>query len=489
MKGQIGMGLVFLFLGGLMLSGFALDSGVIFLRRSQMQKILDSAALNGVAASVNGKSPQEVRVWVQRFIRHQATKQGIEMVGEANVDVQAPSRTSSLTKVRASVRANCNYLMAKFLSSFSTRGSSTSSFGLLVKAAAATSRRPVILSMVFDNSGSMGDIVGGRQKIVPARDAARQLVDVLSYPDDQMALISYSDSATVRTAPPGSEQGMLIVNEDGNADLIKNAIDGLAPGGWTNMAQGVLKGREQMEGAEVTPRVDYRRIVILFTDGVPNKVFTRFPDARVIYKPFFDSQDVETLGNHGNSNSPPQYFVDINRAFPACSGGSLTNDDGVANKCLERWTYLDSMGAAMGGGIVLSPGPLPTPGEFNFLRKISMDLTIREADYAKDLYAGDPDRRVTFYSVGLGILPPVGADPYEFATPDPSTVRGILLRKLANDPRAAADPQFIPGTSNLNGNQEEGQFYYTPDPATLAQTFKDIINADLKTIRVIEYDA
>jgi len=83
------------------------------------------------------------------------------------------------------------------------------------------------------------------------------------------------------------------------------------------------------------------------------------------------------------------------------------------------------------------------------------------------------------------------------AKPD-SEVHQILLRKIANDPLAANDRHFLSAvddllllrkTSNYSDSQAPGHFYLTPDPLWLAQTFRDIINADLQKIRVTEYDS
>ena len=123
------------------------------------------------------------------------------------------------------------------------------------------------------------------------------------------------------------------------------------------------------------------------------------------------------------------------------------------------------------------------------LARMFVDLTIREADIAKNINSGDPNAMVTFYTVGLG-LPPNDAgttDPYEFEMQD-SYVHGILLRKLANDPASAADPVFIPGTSNFNPNQNTGQFFETNDTTQIAPVLQTIINKGLQTIKVTEYD-
>jgi hypothetical protein len=114
-------------------------------------------------------------------------------------------------------------------------------------------------------------------------------------------------------------------------------------------------------------------------------------------------------------------------------------------------------------------------------------LAIREADYAKDLYP-EP-KQVTIYTVGLGATTvPNMVDPYE-SEKDQSTLRTILLREIANDPTYASYPQFPPEVSHpaAAANQAVGRFYPVPDPRDLAQAFKDIINADLKTIKLTDY--
>jgi Ca-activated chloride channel family protein len=109
-------------------------------------------------------------------------------------------------------------------------------------------RRPVNLAVVMDTSGSMA----GRGKIIQARMAAKELVDLMG-PADTLSLVTFSGRARVQV------ESRPVTDPDG----IKRIIDGIVPEGGTNLHQGLTTGQAQLQRADLQ---GIKRVVLL-SDG------------------------------------------------------------------------------------------------------------------------------------------------------------------------------------------------------------------------------
>ncbi|WP_214412381.1 vWA domain-containing protein [Sphaerisporangium fuscum] len=124
--------------------------------------------------------------------------------------------------------------------------------GLQTRTADSAARRPADLTFVVDVSGSMGD--PGRLDLV--LDALHTMVDRLG-PGDEVAIVSFSDQATVRLPmSPVSDRARL-----------HEAIDTLAVEGSTNLEAGLVTGYR--EAARAFRPVAVNRVVLL-SDGLAN---------------------------------------------------------------------------------------------------------------------------------------------------------------------------------------------------------------------------
>lgn len=119
-------------------------------------------------------------------------------------------------------------------------------------------RRPLDLAVVLDRSGSMA---GAKLRL--ACRAARRAVLTLG-PQDHVALVTYDDEVT--RLVPGARL------DTGHRQRLLDAIDGITPGGTTNLSGGWLTGCEEV-GRSLREEAVAR--VLLLSDGLANRGMTR----------------------------------------------------------------------------------------------------------------------------------------------------------------------------------------------------------------------
>ncbi|MEO5939815.1 MAG: von Willebrand factor type A domain-containing protein, partial [Candidatus Limnocylindrales bacterium] len=122
--------------------------------------------------------------------------------------------------------------------------------GLQARSVAARDREKASLTFVVDTSGSMEQ--GGRLEMV--KEAMRILIRGLDS-DDRVAIVTFGDEARVVLGPtPATHDGAIL-----------DALDGLHPGGSTNLAGGLELGYEL---ARQTLTENDSDRVVLASDGV-----------------------------------------------------------------------------------------------------------------------------------------------------------------------------------------------------------------------------
>lgn len=246
-------------------------------------------------------------------------------------------------------------------------------------------RVPLNLSLVLDRSGSMSG-----EPLRAARKAAAMLVRRLA-PDDTVSVVAYDDDVRV-VAPPaaGPEQKALAAE-----------IEGIHPGGMTNLSGGWLRGRELV--AQHLREGAVNRILLL-TDGRANVGITD-PDALVGL--------CGTAAEHGVQTTTigfgTEYDEDLLRAMAdAGHGGAyyIEKPDQASGVFEEELEGLLSM-AAQNVRVSVTPG---TDAEFIQVvhqypsHAEGKELTIDVGD----LYAREP-RRVLLEFL-LGPATEVGTD-------------------------------------------------------------------------------
>lgn len=112
--------------------------------------------------------------------------------------------------------------------------------------------------MVMDRSGSMNNPIHGdpHNKIYYAKEAACSFIDRLNSTTDRAGLVSFATDSRVDASLTYDH------------DYVKQKINGLNPGVWTNMGGGISDSNSQLEG---NGRHNATWVVILLSDGKANR--------------------------------------------------------------------------------------------------------------------------------------------------------------------------------------------------------------------------
>ncbi|MBL8014746.1 MAG: VWA domain-containing protein [Candidatus Doudnabacteria bacterium] len=112
---------------------------------------------------------------------------------------------------------------------------------------------PINAAVVFDRSGSMDDDgLNPPQPLTNAKIAVGAFLDAMNPTKDKIGIVSYSDDARVDS---------YLTNDFAS---LKGVVAGLNPNGFTNIADGINKGIEVVQGSA-------NPIIVVFTDGVANR--------------------------------------------------------------------------------------------------------------------------------------------------------------------------------------------------------------------------
>ena len=122
--------------------------------------------------------------------------------------------------------------------------------------------------LVLDNSGSMADPIGTRNKMEAAIAGGQLLVQLLrENADDRAAIITYSDT-------PHNDQPMVSVA--GNRSALLTALGSITPAGSTNIAGGIILGEDEFSDP-VHPKnpPNLKKAMVVLTDGKENRCFQK----------------------------------------------------------------------------------------------------------------------------------------------------------------------------------------------------------------------
>ncbi len=169
-----------------------------------------------------------------------------------------PSNPPSMAEKAGSLKAGVQLVQQKVLKN--SDGTVAVAVTFAADAAAEDEipvRRPVDLTVVLDRSGSMAG-----EKMNHALAALTRLLEDLT-PADRLALVSYSDGASVHSG--------LTAMTPQNRQRMAGVIAQIRPGGGTNLGVGFMAARELIPSVDDTLRV---RHLLVISDGLVNQGIT-----------------------------------------------------------------------------------------------------------------------------------------------------------------------------------------------------------------------
>jgi Flp pilus assembly protein TadG len=234
----------------LSIAALVADFGIILLARTELSRAVDAGALAGAQELPDEDSARELAEdYVARNIK-------FSRYGNVVPDVTFPA--SNVIRVRST--ANSPAFFARILSLT----------GFSVGAAAEATRFDPDIAIVIDRSGSMCQdshpsagancpATGPWEPFNTIQDTAKAFVDEVPG-SPAITLISYATTARLDVAATT------------NKALVKNAINNLRPGGYTDIASSVMQAIEAL----LAIPGDRPQLIVLLTDGRTNVVNGRF---------------------------------------------------------------------------------------------------------------------------------------------------------------------------------------------------------------------
>ncbi|MEN8144346.1 MAG: VWA domain-containing protein [Gemmatimonadota bacterium] len=220
-------------------AGLALDSARGFVRQARMSKAIDAAVLTGAKTLRSGESQAR-----QQALAVAAANGFPDGVNGVNLDLQFGTNALGEQTVSMSGLQPMPTLLVKLVGPNSMN----------VAAAATATIPPVDLTLVLDQSGSLGQM-GAWDDL---QDAAWSFVQNFDDNLDQVSLVSFQIGGTLRVPLQG-----------GFTNPVRNAIyfSGMKSAGYTNPGEGLRLAYEQMTGPDIQARS--AKAVVFFTDGRP----------------------------------------------------------------------------------------------------------------------------------------------------------------------------------------------------------------------------
>ena len=244
-RGQITILLAFSLTVLLLFTGLAIDLGFAYVTKAKLSKAVDAACMTGMKNLA--LSPVTYKALATSSFNANYQKSSRD-ANDPLVSVGSSTNTKGQTLVNVSATATINTLFMRILPGFET---------ISVSDSAESTRGKLVMTMVLDRSGSMGNNGGG----AALKSAGPVFVGYFSDSSDEIAMTSFASNATLN----------LVMNYNFTTP-IKNAITALTFTGATFGLGGLTLAKTQEDNYIVQPGQNVVKVVVYFTDGYVNTI-------------------------------------------------------------------------------------------------------------------------------------------------------------------------------------------------------------------------
>jgi Flp pilus assembly protein TadG len=453
----------------LLFTGLAVDSGRGYVVKAQLTKAVDGAAL-GAARNLNGGDPrgEATRIFKANF---PAGYLGTSSVTDPTAD---PGFYNLTTNAASGVNVVTVTASAVLPTTFMQLGNYNQ---LTVGSTGQATRRMVDLSLVLDVSSSIGS------QWATVRDAVRTFVNSFDGAQDRMALLTFSNGASVLDAMPASR----------GFDKVRVASDvpNVLPGGSTNMVEGIYRGWDELRSVPLGTQSGLR-IIVLFTDGASNGVPANWdatgtaksmrtadfpknlpdPDGQTWNNPPIGGLfDTGTGSASPNVSITPPIWSDKNTTVPGYQFmppntlHTHHRSSGIPTQFQLQTAALNVNGAPQNArrGLYLDPVLAKYKASVWNINNSARNVLEIVADAARN---DNGDYKIRVYTIGMGVLVRYNLGTMPEMPED-------ILKRISND---ATSPDY-------NAAQLEGKYFFAQTAADVGPAFQGIQNQILRLSR------
>ena len=297
---------IFAIIALLALAGLAIDAGNLYKAELQMQKAADAGVLAAISYPIlhDDAPPITAPIARRNFLEDRAEEFIVENLRREGI---IPSATPTVNysqadeSITATVTADIEFLLIDLVP-FSIFGLSNVGSTQALSSTATAERRPAYLSIIADVSDSMACPPTGwcncpyEQNSGPcyAPSGATRYDDMLAAIDD---FLSHFDNSRdeINVVLIGTEAELRVPLDLATSGFSAPSFAGVAPGGYTNICDGLITGYKDMRDNGVVGREQIA--YVLFSDGAVNAGRFQFSDVSGLtpYNP-------DGLGTHDYSH-------------------------------------------------------------------------------------------------------------------------------------------------------------------------------------------
>lgn len=428
-------------------AGLVLDAGLAYLVKARLNAAVDSAALAGARAVTDGTTQAE---------QIASARSAATTYFAANIPSTYMLSRPSLLSTNVTFNGGMATIDVTAQAPMPVSLMQVMGFtSLNPQAYAQTVRKDLDMALVMDTSGSLSSVGA------TVRSSAKTFLNKFNVTQDRVALVHFAAGAQVDNPIKTTGRGF-------DRASMSAKIDGFTFKDYTNSAEGVWNGRDQLNS--ITTNRSVTRVIVFFSDGAP----TAFGS----YMNFRNPADCTTAGAIESTSAGGLYALNASTATLISTGCYLErNGDGTANKVISAlpdwYNAHNSGGWANRNDVTQREFPIVTTTATPTPRLVTNDVSSSTAIYrnvdraarnlTEAIASKARDEGIVVFTLGLGaaLRTPSGYD---------GEVGEKVLKCMAN----------VTDSYCYNPKQPVGTYCYAATVADLTPCFSRLASAILR---------